>query len=200
MAEYLSKSDLRKALSKKVGAPIDEEVWNKIQPGRDWQAPYGDHDLEELRIRWKASDRSAHTKDQLSECWAHSRFMSLARAEELKPLVESFRDDLFGQPEPPFADAEAMEIFINERHKAEGNPLPFGLSLSWIDPKRGGARHLSISQSGLLGAIQRAAGSLAAAYGCEEAQATNFLLTDEPPVEINTNGRLPGGDAGLAPR
>jgi hypothetical protein len=133
--EYHDEIALRQEVERKSRRSLSDAEWAKIAP--DWSAPYGDGDVTELVNTARDSipaqpKRSPDDNARLGRR-AHAQRVAL----QAREMVEAFREELFGQRQPPFSNhvAQAAQWIEAQEREQEFKTLRFYVEVSLPAPQ-----------------------------------------------------------------
>jgi len=207
---YESRSELLKAVEKRLKGRVSDEVWAVYQPG--WDGPYDDDDVTEIVDDLREAKAEIIREDGISASWLRSEI----DVREVEEVVGKCRRNLFGSPDPPFDVFEEMGEWIREeaanqprpeghaprfgyrldtrdvppeqareivKSRVEENPGPHGLEFATLAyPVDGWVSRVIVPDGTRLRRLWGAVRYVAKQLDCQQAQATALILTGAVPV------------------
>ena len=212
MVRYETKGELRQAVEQRIGHPIDNDIWEMVQP--DWDEPYDESDVREVLgylrpekelsepptlRKTKKGEPESRISRTLHKVFEHARAESKQRTLKEAHYVASVRKQLFGNESPPCQDLDAMRQWIRRQVEIDGPATVHregSITLSngqvipksrWVDTldwpgEDNWVECVPVAEDKTLDKLRQAAKSLAGRIGCEPAAAVAHVLTGKIPL------------------
>lgn len=175
---YETEKELRAEVERRLRGKIPEDIWEEI---KIWDYPYDNYDVKDItnKLKSKIVPKSNQKRNiRASEIRAEI----VARAMESR--IKDGRKFLFGNPDPPLRDVTEMVKWI--KSEAANQPIvdSEATSKNVLDypDSNGRVRSVVVYEGTLLHKLWKHVRVRAKEIGCQEAQATEFILTGELPI------------------